>query len=72
MAGLTGGKLNCIRSGFHNSLHSLRHVLDAREKAWLIKKAVIDGYIKAAAGFGVEETIEAVVFHKCENCFSNT
>jgi len=25
---------------------------------------VIDGDIKAAAGFGVEETVEAIVFHK--------
>jgi hypothetical protein len=30
----------------------------------LVKKAVIDGDIKAAAGFGVEETVEAVCFHK--------
>jgi hypothetical protein len=32
----------------------------------LIKKAVIDGDIKAAAGFGIEETVEAVVFHRLE------
>jgi hypothetical protein len=30
----------------------------------LIKKAVIDSDIKAAAGFGVEETVEAVGFQR--------
>jgi hypothetical protein len=63
MAGLTGGELHRIRSGFHNGFHRLRHILNACEKAWLIKKAVIDSDIKAAAGFGIEETVEAVVFH---------
>jgi hypothetical protein len=64
MARLTGGELNRIRRGFHNSLHRLCHVLNACEKARLIKKAVIDGDIKAAAGFGIEETVETVGFHK--------
>jgi hypothetical protein len=64
MAGLAGGKLNRIRSSFHNGFHSLRHVLNSCEKARLVKKAVIDGDIKAAAGFGVEETVEAICFHK--------
>ncbi len=64
MAGLASGELNGIWRCIHNSFHRLRHVLDACEKARLIKKAMIDGDIKAAAGFGVEETVEAVVFHK--------
>jgi hypothetical protein len=64
MAGLTGRELNRIRRGFHNGFHSLRHVFDACQKAGLIEKAVIDGDIKAAAGFGIEETVETVGFHR--------
>ena len=66
MTRLTSGELNRIRSGFDDSFHRLRHVLDSREKAGLVKKAVIDGDIKASAGFRVEETVEAVVFHRLE------
>ena len=64
MTRLASRELNSIRSGFDDSFHRLRHVLDSCQKARLIKKAVIDGDIKAAAGFGVEETVEAVGFHK--------
>ena len=63
MTRLAGRELNRIWSCFHNGFHRLRHVLDSCQKARLIKKAVIDGDIKAAAGFGVEETVEAVGFH---------
>ena len=63
MACLAGGQLDRVRRGFDNDLHGRRHVLDAGEKAGLIEKSVVDGDIEAAAGFGIEEAVEAVGFH---------
>ena len=62
MARLTDGQLNRIRSGIDESLDGLGHRLDPFEKSRLVEKTVIDGDIKEATRFRIEEAFQAVVF----------
>ena len=64
MARLADGELDGVRPGIDEGFHHLRHVLDSLEETGLVEESVIDGDIEAAVGLGVEETVEAVGFHK--------
>ncbi len=59
MAGRRILQLDRVRRGFNDGFHGPRGALDARKEALLIEKSRVDGNIEAAAGFGIEETVEA-------------
>lgn len=63
MAGLPQRELNRIRRCIHEGLHHRAHVFDALKETGLVEKAVIHGDVETAVGLGVEEAIEAVLFH---------
>jgi hypothetical protein len=64
MTRLARGQLHGIGSGLYDRVDRALHVLDPGEKSRLVEKPVVDGHVKAASGFRVEETVQSVCFHK--------
>jgi hypothetical protein len=56
-------QLDGIRSRIHEGLDDLGHGLDALQESGLVEEAVVDGDVEASAGLGIEEALEAKVFH---------
>ena len=64
MVGLSDRQLNCVGAGVHQRANDFAHIFDAGEKSRLVEEAVIDGNIEAALRAGVEEAIQAGLFHQ--------
>ena len=64
MRRLPDGELDGVRRGGGDRGDGGGEILDPGEKRRLIEEAVIEGDIEAAAGLGIEETIEAGGFHR--------
>lgn len=60
---LSGRQLNRVGRGFHEYSNCIFQVFDALQKRAFIEKTVIDGDIETAIRFGVEQAIEAKLFH---------
>jgi hypothetical protein len=64
MPSLPDRQLHRIGARTHDGFYRTLHVLNSLKKAGLVEKTVIDGYVKAAARFGIEKTIETIWLHK--------
>jgi hypothetical protein len=61
---LADRELDRIGRGGNESFDARPEILDSGEKATLIEESVVDGDIEAAVGLGVEESVEAITFHR--------
>ena len=61
---LADGELNGIGRGLNESADGFLEILDALEEAAFVEKSVVDRDIEAAVGLGIEQTIEAILFHE--------
>ena len=61
--GLAGRELDGVGRGVDQRRDRGLHVLDAGEEVGLAGEAVVDGDVEAAAGGGVEESVQAVGLH---------
>jgi hypothetical protein len=61
---LADGELNGVGCGLHKDFDRLFEIFDALQEAAFVEKSVVDRDIKAAIGLGIEQTIEAVLFHE--------
>src|SRR6185437_5345939 len=57
---LPGGELDRVGPGGDERLDGRSHVLDAGEQVRLAEEAVVHGDVDAAAGDGMEESVEAI------------
>src|SRR5687768_9276920 len=61
---LADGELNGVGRGLHEGFDRFFEILDALQEAAFVEKSVVHGDIKAAVGLGIEQTIEAILFHE--------
>jgi hypothetical protein len=64
MARLPHRQLHRIRTGVHERLDHLPHILDPLKKSRLIEKSMIHRHIETSIGARIEETIKTIGLHK--------
>lgn len=60
---LANRQLNRVRRGGGDNFHGLVEVFNSLQEAAFIEETVVDGDVEAAIGLGVEQAIEAKLFH---------
>jgi hypothetical protein len=61
---LADGELDGVRCGGDEDVDALLEILDALQEIALVKEAMIHGDIEATVRFGVEQAVQAIVFHR--------
>ena len=66
--GLANRELDGVRSGGDQRADGFFEILDALQKSAFVEKSVIDRDVEATVRFRIEQTIQAIGFHKCFPC----
>ena len=69
---LADSELDRVRCGRDDGADRTLQILDAGQEAAFIEETVVNGHVKAAVGFGVEETVQAELLHSATQCVART